>query len=57
MSVIALPRAEPASPRGRPGWIVLLTRRKTTLVGAILMTLMLAIGVLAPIIAGDPASA
>jgi peptide/nickel transport system permease protein len=55
MSVIALPRAEPASPRGRPGWIVLLTRRKTTLVGAILMTLMLAIGVLAPIIAGDPA--
>ena len=55
MSVIALPRAEPASPRGRPGWIVLLTRRKTTLVGAILMTLMLAIGALAPIIAGDPA--
>ena len=55
MSVIALPRAEPASQRGRPGWIVLLTRRKTTLVGAILMTLMLAIGVLAPIIAGDPA--
>jgi peptide/nickel transport system permease protein len=54
MSVIALPRAEPASPSGRPGWLVLLTRRKTTLVGAILMALMLAVGLLAPLIAGDP---
>jgi peptide/nickel transport system permease protein len=54
VSVIALPRAQPASPSGRPGWLVLLTRRKTTLVGAILMALMLAIGLLAPLIAGDP---
>jgi len=55
MSVIALPRAEPAMARGRPGWIVLLTRRKTTLIGAILMALMLAVGLLAPLVAGDPA--
>ena len=55
MSVIALGRAEAATRVGRPGWLVLLTRRKTTLVGAILMTVMLAIGVLAPLIAGDPA--
>jgi peptide/nickel transport system permease protein len=55
MSVIVLGRAEAATRVGRPGWLVLLTRRKTTLVGAILMTVMLAIGVLAPLIAGDPA--
>ena len=55
MSVIALGRPEAATRVGRPGWLVLLTRRKTTLVGAILMTVMLAIGVLAPLIAGDPA--
>jgi peptide/nickel transport system permease protein len=55
MSVIVLGRAEAATRVGRTGWLVLLTRRKTTLVGAILMTVMLAIGVLAPLIAGDPA--
>jgi peptide/nickel transport system permease protein len=55
MSVIALGRAEAATGVGRPGWLVLLTRRKTTLVGAILMAVMLASGVLAPLIAGDPA--
>jgi peptide/nickel transport system permease protein len=55
MSVIVLGRAEAATRVGRSGWLVLLTRRKTTLVGAILMTVMLAIGVLAPLIAGDPA--
>jgi peptide/nickel transport system permease protein len=55
MSVIALGRAEAATRVGRPGWLGLFTRRKTTLVGAILMTVMLAIGVLAPLIAGDPA--
>jgi peptide/nickel transport system permease protein len=55
MSVISLGRAEAATRVGRPGWLVLLTRRTTTLVGTILMTVMLAIGVLAPLIAGDPA--
>jgi peptide/nickel transport system permease protein len=51
--------AEPvaASGRGtslRRAW-VLLTRRKTTLVGAIIMVLMIAVGLLAPVIGGDPA--
>jgi peptide/nickel transport system permease protein len=54
MSVIALPRAEAARRRPRPGWVVLLTRRKTTLIGLVLMALMLALGLLAPLIAGDP---
>jgi peptide/nickel transport system permease protein len=55
MSVIALPRAETARPRPGPHWIVLLARRRTTVVGAILMTLMIGVGVLAPLIGGDPA--
>jgi peptide/nickel transport system permease protein len=54
VSVIALPRAEAPARRQRPGWLALLTRRKTTLVGAVLMALMLLVGVLAPVIAGDP---
>jgi peptide/nickel transport system permease protein len=54
MSVIALPRAEAARRRPRPGWVVLLTRRKTTLIGLVLMAFMLALGLLAPLIAGDP---
>jgi peptide/nickel transport system permease protein len=55
VSVIALPGAKAA--RRRPGahWTVLLTRRKTTLAGLLLMTLMVALGVLAPLIGGDPA--
>ena len=55
MPAIALPRA--AAPARRPGphWAVLLARRRTTLAGAILMALMLALGILAPLIAGDPA--
>ena len=55
MSVIALPRAETARRRAGPHWIVLLARRRTTVVGAILMTLMIGVGVLAPLIGGDPA--
>jgi peptide/nickel transport system permease protein len=55
VSVIAIPQAEASRRRAGPHWVVLLTRRKTTLAGAILMTLMLALGVLAPLIAGDPA--
>ena len=54
MSVIALPRAEAAPRRAGPHWIVLLARRRTTVVGAILMTLMIGVGVLAPLIGGDP---
>jgi peptide/nickel transport system permease protein len=55
MSVIALPQAESARRRAGPHWTVLLVRRKTTLAGAILMALMLLLGILAPLIAGDPA--
>jgi peptide/nickel transport system permease protein len=55
MSAIALPRAETARRRAGPHWIVLLARRRTTVVGAILMTLMIGVGVLAPLIGGDPA--
>ena len=54
MSVIALPRAEVVAPRRGPGWLTLITRRKTTLLGAVLMLVMLVIGTLAPVIAGDP---
>jgi peptide/nickel transport system permease protein len=51
--------AEPVAASGpgtslRRAW-VLLTRRKTTLVGAIIMVLMIAVGLLAPVIGGDPA--
>jgi peptide/nickel transport system permease protein len=55
MSVIALPRPEASGGRSTPRWLVLLTRRKTTLVGAVIMALMLAVGLLAPVIGGDPA--
>jgi peptide/nickel transport system permease protein len=41
-------------PALRRGW-VLLTRRKTTLVGAIIMAVMMSVGLLAPVIGGDPA--
>jgi len=55
MSVIALPRAETAPRRAGPHWIVLLARRRTTVVGAVLMMLVIGVGVLAPLIGGDPA--
>lgn len=54
MSVIALPRPEAAGRRDRPRWLALLTRRKTTLVGVVIMAGMLAVGLLAPVIGGDP---
>jgi peptide/nickel transport system permease protein len=54
MSVIALPRAEPVARRRGPGWLTLVTRRKTTLAGAVLMVTMIVVGVLAPVLAGDP---
>jgi peptide/nickel transport system permease protein len=55
VSVIALPQAESARRRPGPHWTVLLVRRKTTLAGAVLMALMLLLGILAPLIADDPA--
>jgi peptide/nickel transport system permease protein len=55
VSVIALPRPETTGRRGIPRWLTLLARRKTTLVGAVVMTVMLAVGLLAPVIGGDPA--
>ena len=55
MSVIALPRPETPRRPARPRWLTLITRRKTTLVGAVIMAGMLAVGLLAPIIGGDPA--
>ena len=55
MSVIALPGTTAA--RRRPGthWTGLLPRRKTTVAGRLRMPLLVALGVLAPIIGGDPA--
>jgi peptide/nickel transport system permease protein len=55
MSVIALPQPEAARRGATPRWLVLVTRRKTTLVGAMLMLLMVLIGLLAPLLAGNPA--
>ena len=55
MNAIALPGAETAARRTRPRWTVLLTRRKTTLAGAVIMVLMVVVGALAPVLGGDPA--
>jgi peptide/nickel transport system permease protein len=43
-----------ASERRWPRWLVQLTRRKITLAGVVIMALTLVIGVLAPVIAGNP---
>jgi peptide/nickel transport system permease protein len=37
-----------------PGWLTLLARRKLALVGAVLMAVTLVVGVLAPVISGNP---
>ena len=55
MSVIALPHAEDAPRSAYPRWLALLTRRKTTLIGVVIMAAMLAVGLLAPVIGGNPA--
>jgi peptide/nickel transport system permease protein len=55
VSVLVLPRAEDAPRRAGPGWLGLLARRKTTLVGVVIMVTMLTIGLLAPLIGGNPA--
>src|SRR5262245_35140676 len=44
----------PVVERRLPRWLVLLARRRLTLIGAILMTGVLALGLLAPLIAGNP---
>jgi peptide/nickel transport system permease protein len=54
MSVLALPRPEAAGQGAGPHWLALLARRKTTLAGLVLMTLMVGLGALAPVIGGDP---
>jgi peptide/nickel transport system permease protein len=51
--VIGLPRAATAG-RAMPRWLVQLARRKITLVGAVIMAVTLVVGVLAPLIAGNP---
>jgi peptide/nickel transport system permease protein len=53
VSVLALPREAPAA-RPTPRWLVLLVRRRTTLVGATLMVVMVMIGLGAPLLAGSP---
>jgi peptide/nickel transport system permease protein len=54
MSVLALPRRAATPRRAGPGWTTLLARRKTTLVGAVIMVVMLSVGILAPLIGGNP---
>src|SRR2546425_1217473 len=53
MSVLALPR--PAEPvRRRALWLSRLVRRRATVVGLVLLVVTTLVGVLAPVIAGDP---
>src|SRR5438309_42501 len=53
MSVLALPR--PAEPvRRRALWLSRLVRRRATVVGLVLLAVTTLVGVLAPVIAGDP---
>jgi peptide/nickel transport system permease protein len=53
VSVVALPRTV-AARRGAPRWLWLLARRRSTLVGLALVSVALIVGLLAPLIAGDP---
>lgn len=53
MSVVALPRRV-ALRRGSPRWLRLLRRRRATLVGLGLVVIVVIVGVLAPLLAGDP---
>jgi peptide/nickel transport system permease protein len=55
MSVLVLPRPEDAVRATGLRWLTLLTRRKTTLVGVVIMVAMVAVGLLAPLIGGNPA--
>ena len=47
-------RRTPAGDFGAPKWFVTLARRKIALVGAVLVLVTLAVGLLAPVIAGNP---
>ena len=53
MSVVALPRTD-AVRRGLPRWLWLLGRRRSTLVGLALMLGVVSVGLLSPVLAGDP---
>jgi peptide/nickel transport system permease protein len=53
VSVVALPRTV-AERRGSPRWLRLLGRRRTTLVGLALVAGVVVVGVLSPVLAGDP---
>src|SRR5256714_7616173 len=53
MSVLVLSRPAPL-PRRRALWLVRLVRRRATVVGIVLLAVTLAVGTLAPVIAGDP---
>jgi peptide/nickel transport system permease protein len=55
VSVLAIPRPEDAVRAARLRWLTLLTRRKTTLIGVVIMVAMVAVGLLAPLIGGNPA--
>ena len=53
MSVVALPRPV-AERRGRPRWLRVLGRRRATLVGLALVAGVVVVGLLSPVLAGDP---
>ena len=53
MSVVALPRTV-AVGRGMPRWMRLLGRRRATLVGLALVAGVVLVGLLSPVLAGDP---
>ena len=53
MSVVVLPRPVTGR-RGTPRWLRLLARRRATLIGLALVSGVLFVGVLSPLLAGDP---
>jgi peptide/nickel transport system permease protein len=53
VSVVALPRPV-AERRGRPRWLRVLGRRRATLVGLALVAGVVVVGLLSPVLAGDP---
>jgi peptide/nickel transport system permease protein len=53
VSVVALPRPV-AARRGLPRWVRLLGRRRATLIGLALVGVVVVIGLLSPVLAGDP---
>ena len=53
MSVVALPHAV-TTRRAAPSWLRLLARRRSTLIGLGLVGVALVVGLLAPLLAGDP---